>query len=1582
MFKNIVPLVLALFVSCSLWAQTPREIVVTPTTSGSRSSMMCADQDAGNISFAGAGPDNQSNDVRTLNAVDPIFLCWGDEFTVQHDQASANFVGGDPTRRGVGYAFYVCRPRVSGITLGDILGDTCTLRSLTDDTKPLVFVAGKTTGSSTFRNENNAGSLSLQQLFNNGDPVQYWFTPITYDNFNNNDEAIYEDGDNSCVNSDTSQAFSVVYLNPINFTVSASDCGGELLITGGLPEFTNSNYTVEIVNTVDNTITGTISGLARHDETAIFTVPSAGEYIVSIRDNKACTTTERSIDVTICDPTAALNLELPCPGDIIEGDRVCLDFQVSNFNNIVAMEIPLEWNPMILEFESSSVDQTIIDAIKFDNSFISATEPGKLKVAAWITDDFTNGSTLPDGSILFTACFIANAQGNPNFTITDDPDNFSPLEIIGAFDGEIAFSSTLCTDPNDFNVAPRPPDGEIIVQPEITAPCQGQDNGKLFFSFVGGMAPYNLDLRGTSGYDESFTIFGQDTIIEALAVGDYSYFIIDEGNTAQAISPISDPIGIREVVLNVDFEEAAPNCIGENSGRLTAIPLIFNTPASDPDQFTYTWSTSSNDTLQILDSLIAGQYEVTITNANGCTGIDDERLPDAEPLIIDNIISTPAQCSGTFDGSLRAVLTDGTDGEGTLNYEWNIDPTINSANIPNLDVGDYNLIVTDANGCTVTEDSRVSGAIEISVDSIVTDVQCFNAGNGTINISPVINVSVSVANYNYIWSPNTTSVESGGPQSIASDLSPGTYEVMITNSDIDAQCFGTATFEITEPDSLMLAIDITNVTRCQLNIPDGSATVAATGGNDGVYAYVWSEIGNGISNDDTAMRLDADSITVSVADSKGCITELDTIIGSPAPPQIVTFDNDDISCADGRGSLQVVAGPGDARVADTYIWEGPNNVASNLSVAGNLAVGTYFVTVSDDNDCISIDSAEVTAPPAFDYNSFVVDREPCFGDTNGEFSLEVTGGTPGYDFVWEFEGEEISTNNNTITDAAAGNYRLRGTDLNNCDIDTTITLASLPEIVVVFSNPVPTSCALSETPDGGATATATYAGGMLGEFDFIWSIDERDERVSQSTATQLGSGNITVAVLESDGFCNTTAELFIDSPAEISYDPSNEIIDNVSCFGFDDGAISTISAASGGTPGTAGYMFEWTHETTGDNFIGESITGLTAGNYALVISDENDCLSSTITRNITEPELLAAVIDTDPNNTNDVKCAGDNDGKITVIATGGNDDLGPYTYEWTNNVSTEAVATDLESNITYEIIVSDANGCEATVERMITEPIDLNPYTVDFDPIQCFGEFTTIRLDPASFSGGNGGDFTYSVDGCPEKDVSEPSCQVRGGLLDITVFDSGGCAYDDVIEVDEPDQIVIEFPTAEMDGTNFVVEVQLGGQIELNAEIFSDFDVPIAEVMWTDTSVICPPLGDCRNGIVNPLNDTPYTIEVVDQNGCEESATILVEVDKNRNVFIPNAFAPNSRGFDLNESFKVYTGLGVQSINFARVFNRWGTMVADIGQINDPSPSGIPVWNGQLEGQKLAQGVYVYIVSVTFVDNTTLLYRGDITLLR
>ena len=112
-------------------------------------------------------------------------------------------------------------------------------------------------------------------------------------------------------------------------------------------------------------------------------------------------------------------------------------------------------------------------------------------------------------------------------------------------------------------------------------------------------------------------------------------------------------------------------------------------------------------------------------------------------------------------------------------------------------------------------------------------------------------------------------------------------------------------------------------------------------------------------------------------------------------------------------------------------------------------------------------------------------------------------------------------------------------------------------------------------------------------------------------------------------------------------------------------------------------------------------------------------------------------------------------------------------------------------------------------------------------------------------------------------------------------------------------------------------------------------------------------------------------------------ATIQVDVDKNRNVFIPNVFAPNNAGFDTNDRFGIFTGSGVSRINFAQVYNRWGALVADVPETRvEGIGELIQVWDGFLKGEVANQGTYVYIIEVEFIDGEVLLYRGDVALLR
>jgi gliding motility-associated-like protein len=106
-------------------------------------------------------------------------------------------------------------------------------------------------------------------------------------------------------------------------------------------------------------------------------------------------------------------------------------------------------------------------------------------------------------------------------------------------------------------------------------------------------------------------------------------------------------------------------------------------------------------------------------------------------------------------------------------------------------------------------------------------------------------------------------------------------------------------------------------------------------------------------------------------------------------------------------------------------------------------------------------------------------------------------------------------------------------------------------------------------------------------------------------------------------------------------------------------------------------------------------------------------------------------------------------------------------------------------------------------------------------------------------------------------------------------------------------------------------------------------------------------------------------------------------LDRNRNVYIPNAFTPDGDG--INDEFRVFACKGVRRVNSAQVFDRWGNKVFDNGTGTGIAPDcngGTILWDGTQGGNRLNQGVYVYVVEVEFLDNIKLVYRGDIKIIR
>ncbi len=1574
MIKRIIPLTFSLFIALTTFAQIPRNIqTVVPLghhhTSAAR--MPCGQNDAGDVAIGNINGMSSSNPATDT----PIFLCFGDEFLVTHFGGSLN---GDPdssTQAGYGYAFYDRIPTVEGPDLDSILADPGIIPSPTNPNSPLVYVDNPN-GDAVFQNGLNIGGQSLPDFFNDGEPIQLWFAPITYDALDNTTlEAIYEGIPNpgACVSVSTDQAFSVVYLNPIaiatnngtiNYPFAGNTCEARLSLQGGLPEFDPAErYNVTVVNKDDPSIIGTIqpTGSANVID---FNVPQAGIYEIIVSDGIGCELS-LELDMSTCsDETIILE---SAGGTYGVGQEFCVDITVRDFNNIVGFNFSLNWDTAVLDFTRLEYynNTTFLDGSSIG---INDEYPGFINI---LYLDFGLVPTdLDDGSILFAICFTGKREGNAMVKFVNDPqfpDNGPAIEFLADIDGD---TRTVRHTSDEGLITIIDPDGINTIIETVQDACAGQDNGSFDVRILGGTAPYEIVWVDENDIvDGPLTIENEGEVVtippdKSLAPGVYQLQITDAGGVDMKFD--FDSVEIVEVNLVADAGVASPvTCNGFSDGSMGVDVYENGNLLNDVSDFSFVWQDGNNDTVsteEIATDLSTDSYTVFVINSNGCTASNTSILPQTNPLDPALGVVQPS-CSGVEDGSISINNVDG--GRPPFEYAWSNNITGNT-NL-NIAEGKYIYTITDDNGCELVDSTQLTATITVNTNPLAEPVQCFGQSDGSIALTATVS-GVSAGNipaptgYVFEWSPNAPIQMETGARSIQSGLEGGIYDVTITHPDLPVGCQATESFMITEPDSIIIGIDITNVTSCTAS--DGAATVTVEGGTISAdYLYAWEIPNTPVQNTAAVTNLGPDSISIMVNDDNGCMAQLDTVVGTPPPPQILGFNGkDSLDCdSDFDGVLTVDAIRGDAPIAG-YKWSHDPNL--NQPLAGSLGPGVYYVQVIDEDQCSTIDSAVVYAPPALAVDTSIF-TNPCFGAEDGRISLSVEGGTPGtntqpYQYAWPG-----GSTGSVLSGIASGTYEATITDANDCQLVVPLTLENLPRIMVNFTAIDSVSCFDNTNLicDGGATAAAVYEDGSTGSFEFTWSTGEVASGTDQTTTSSLCGGMQSLFV--SDGICSITDSLSVPSPPQLLYDPVGSSVDPVSCFGVDDG-MATVQA-TGGTPG---YVFNWSTQATG-----ATVSNLGGGTYTVSITDRNNCLT-THDIQITEPALLSVGIDLD--NTNNVVCAGDNDGKIEVVYMGGNQ--GPVSYNWTNNVSNGPAAAGLSPGL-YTIEVTDVNGCTGSTDYQIEEPpallVDIGPSA----PIQCHGFQTTIVAN--AVQGGNGPAYTFSVDNSPAQplDVVIP---VFGGDHQISVFDSRGCRLDTILTIAEPEEVTVSFPES-------FVEVDLGNEVTLMPEISGSLGVPIVDVEWTvtggtDSSFVCTSVL-CDNITVFSLDDAIYNITATDQNGCSASNSIQLKVDKNRNVYIPNAFAPNGRGFDTNDKFKIYTGSGVAKINYARVFNRWGTMVSNLNDLA-PSNSGVIIWDGKIKGQRANQGVYIYIVEVEFIDRqpdgspTTLLYRGDVTLFR
>lgn len=442
---------------------------------------------------------------------------------------------------------------------------------------------------------------------------------------------------------------------------------------------------------------------------------------------------------------------------------------------------------------------------------------------------------------------------------------------------------------------------------------------------------------------------------------------------------------------------------------------------------------------------------------------------------------------------------------------------------------------------------------------------------------------------------------------------------------------------------------------------DGSITVNVTGGLM-PYAYAWSS-GGSVTN--TNSGLTAGTYTVSVTDAKLCDTLIYTF-SITEPTQLIagtTLDSN-VSCnAANDGGATATESGGTAPY--TYAW---SNSATTASITG-IAAGVYSVTVTDANGCTDSASVTITEPAALIASSIVDSNASCNAFADGGATASETGGTGPYTYAWSNSATTAS-----ITGISAGTYSVTITDANGCT-DSSSVIITEPAMLVA-SSVLDSNVTCNSLTDGGASVNQT---GGTGPYTYLWSNSTTD-----SLITGVGAGTYSVTVTDANG-CFDSASVTIAEPTLLL--ASVAVDSNVSCFGFSDGAATSM--ASGGT---SGYTYLWSNAAAT-----ASISGVAADTYTVTITDANGCTDSASVV-ISEPDsldLTTAVVD--------VTCNSGIDGEVNLTVTGGT--VG-FDFLWSNTATTanlNGVAAG-----TYTVMVTDANGCMKNTSATVAEPAVLD----------------------------------------------------------------------------------------------------------------------------------------------------------------------------------------------------------------------------------------------------------------------------------
>jgi SprB repeat/Secretion system C-terminal sorting domain len=403
------------------------------------------------------------------------------------------------------------------------------------------------------------------------------------------------------------------------------------------------------------------------------------------------------------------------------------------------------------------------------------------------------------------------------------------------------------------------------------------------------------------------------------------------------------------------------------------------------EPFTYLWSTGA--TTKELSALQAGDYEVTVKDANGAELLLSGTLFEPLQLVVSGQV-THESC-GNGSGSIDLSVTGGN---GTYSFNWNAG-LAETEDLSSLHAGTYTVIVSDENGCQTEASFVVENHAQLNITATTTMPACGQT-NGSIDIT----VEGGTEPYTYLWSDGTTTED-------LQNIGPGNYSLTVQDA---SGCSANTMLNVKENNTLKVIYAVTQ-TSCQ-DDGSGAIDITVTGGT-GPYTYLWT---NNETSEDIS-GLVAGIYSVTVTDAAGCsITSRISVTKKTF--QVNSTVTQPVCEGSQGGSISLF--PINTTEIYTYLW----STGEMTSSVSGLSPGMYTVTITDGTGC-SRDLVYVISDPTGITASSAISNDQCNAEGAYRIDLTVSGGQGPYTYQWsdgatteDIEGASTETYNVTITD--------------------------------------------------------------------------------------------------------------------------------------------------------------------------------------------------------------------------------------------------------------------------------------------------------------------------------------------------------------------------------------------------------------------------------------------------------------------------------------------------------------------------------------------------------------------------------------